>query len=91
MLTKNGYTFFMWYWESASLVTGKQAGIARGSESMNFCGSRKIQTLSELVLQFFALSFCSSDKEKRKTRRYCSPVVQRNTCLPAHRAWASGL
>jgi hypothetical protein len=36
---------------------------------MNFGGSRTTQVLSELILQFFALSFCSLERGKNKKRK----------------------
>jgi hypothetical protein len=36
--------------------------------STNFGRSRKIQVLSELVLQFSALSFCSSEREEKRKK-----------------------
>jgi hypothetical protein len=57
MLTWNGCSF--------SLFTGRL--------SQRFCipdlgGSRQIQALSELLLQFFALSLCCLEREKKKKK-----------------------
>jgi hypothetical protein len=55
-----------------------QAGIVtvRSSMSMNLGGSWTVQALSELVLQYFALSFCSSDREqKEKTNKQKHPAA----------------
>jgi hypothetical protein len=36
---------------------------------MNLDGSNTIQALSEIILLFFILSFCSLEKRKRKERK----------------------
>jgi hypothetical protein len=68
--------------------------------SINIGGSRTAQTLSELVLQFPTLSFCSLESDKKKAKRknkkqkhkngqkapWCSSVE-----VSSHSTWASGL
>jgi hypothetical protein len=58
-LTWNGCTFSLWYLKSVTIATDTQEGIVRGSAYMGPRSSRTIQALSELVQQFFAVSFCS--------------------------------
>jgi hypothetical protein len=73
-------TFSLWHQELAALVTGRQTDAVLGSESTNLGGFRIIQTLSKFVQQLFELSFCSSEREKKKEEkkygRDCSPVGQ---------------
>jgi cytolysin (calcineurin-like family phosphatase) len=54
---------------------GKQVGAVRGSAFTDLGGSRTIQALSEPILQFFTLRFCSSERgggKKEKKERLLS-------------------
>jgi hypothetical protein len=75
MLTWNGCTFSQWY----RLHADRQGGAitVRGSMALNLGGSGTVKALSELVLQFLALRFCSSEKGQKgkKKKKYIGEMA----------------
>jgi hypothetical protein len=70
---------------------GSQLAV-RGFMSLILGGSRTAQVLSELVLQSFALRFCSLEREGEKMKRETSPQCPGMAAMvPRAATWCLGL